>query len=115
MDCIFCKIFQGAIPSKKVFENDKVLAFHDINPKAPVHILVIHKVHTPSVSETDEAHSFIFADLFNAVRIIADELSLNEKGYRLIINNGKAAGQEVFHVHVHILAGVESLGVMVAD
>jgi histidine triad (HIT) family protein len=113
MNCIFCKIFNGQIPSKKVYESDKILAFHDINPKAPIHILVIHKDHTPSVSETDSAHSYIFADIFDAVRIIADKLSLNEMGYRLIINNGKAAGQEVFHVHVHIIGGVESLGGMV--
>ena len=113
MDCLFCKIYQGAIPAKKVFENDNVIAFHDINPKAPVHILVIHKVHTPSVSETDSEHSYIFADIFDAIRIIADELSLNEMGYRLIINNGKAAGQEVFHVHVHIIGGVASLGTMI--
>lgn len=112
MDCIFCKILEGKIPSTKVFENDKVLAFRDINPQAPEHILVIHKVHTASISETPADHAYIFADIFAAVREIAHQLHLPEKGYRVIVNNGRAAGQEVFHLHIHILGGQDFLGPM---
>jgi histidine triad (HIT) family protein len=86
------------------------VAFKDINPQAPVHILVIHKVHTPSVSETPSETSYIFADMFDAVREIANKFDLDKLGYRMIINNGKASGQLVFHVHIHILGGQENLG-----
>jgi len=110
MECLFCKIIKNEIPSTKVYENDKVVAFNDINPQAPVHILVIHKLHTPTVSETPQESSFIFEDIFNAVREIAQKFSLDTYGYRLIINNGKASGQLVYHVHVHILGGKENLG-----
>jgi len=114
MNCLFCRIIKGEIPSTKVFENDKVVAFHDIHPKAPVHLLVIHKEHTPSITETPHEKSYIFGDIFDAVREIALQLKLDEKGYRIIVNNGKAAGQEVFHLHIHILGGVDSLGTMLA-
>jgi histidine triad (HIT) family protein len=114
MSCLFCRIIKGEIPSTKVFENEKVVAFKDINPKAPIHLLVIHKDHTPSISETPHDQSYIFADIFDAVREIAKQLNLDEKGYRVIVNNGKAAGQEVFHLHIHILGGVDSLGLMLA-
>lgn len=112
MDCIFCKILEGKIPSTKVFENDKVLAFRDINPKAPEHILVIHRLHTESISATAPDQAYIFADIFSAVREIAAKLGLDEKGYRVLVNNGKAAGQEVFHVHIHIFGGKDNLGPM---
>lgn len=115
MDCLFCKIIAGEIPSTKVFENEKVFAFRDISPKAPVHILVVHRDHTPSISETPDAQMSIFSDIFSAVRTIADEQVLDEKGYRVIVNNGKAAGQMVFHVHIHILGGKDNLGPMLCD
>jgi len=112
MDCIFCKIRDGVIPSTKVFENDRVLAFRDISPKAPVHILVIHREHTQSISATPADKAYIFADIFSAVREIAGHLGLDEQGYRVLVNNGQAAGQEVPHVHIHILGGKDSLGPM---
>jgi histidine triad (HIT) family protein len=114
MDCIFCKILKGEIPSRKVLENSKITAFYDISPKAPVHILVIHREHTVSISETPRDKGYIFADIFSAIAEIAESLGLNDDGYRVIINNGKAAGQEVFHLHAHILAGKENLGPMLA-
>jgi histidine triad (HIT) family protein len=110
MDCLFCGILEGKIPSTKVFDNGRVYAFLDIHPQAPVHILVIHREHTASLSETPDDKSFIFSDIFSAVRQIAEQEHLNEKGYRVVFNNGRAAGQMVFHVHAHILAGKESLG-----
>ena len=110
MECLFCRIIKGEVPSTKVYETDKVVAFKDINPQAPVHILVIHMIHTPSVSETPSESSYIFADMFDAVREIAKKFDLDTLGYRMIINNGKASGQLVFHVHIHILGGQENLG-----
>lgn len=114
MDCIFCKIINGDIPSEKVYEDEKVFAFKDINPVAPVHVLVVPKVHIESVNDIDESNSSIMADLFVAAKKIADDLGLVENGYRIIINNGKIAGQEVPHLHVHILSGNDYLGPMIS-
>jgi histidine triad (HIT) family protein len=114
MDCLFCKILNGEIPSNKYFENDSVYAFADIHPQAPVHILVIHKIHTENISSTPDDQTYIFSDIFNAIKTIAEQEKLNEKGYRVIFNNGKAAGQVVYHMHAHILGGAESLGPMLA-
>jgi len=100
-DCLFCKIIAGDIPSNKAAETDKSLAFHDIAPQAPVHVLVIAKHHTASISETTD--NSIFADLMGGVRDVARQLNLGD--YRVILNNGAAAGQSVFHLHAHILAG----------
>lgn len=114
MDCLFCKIKDGEIPSKKYYENDNVYAFADINPQAPVHILVIHKIHTENISSTPEEQAFVYSDIFNAIKRIAEQENLSENGYRVIINNGKAAGQLVYHMHAHILGGAESLGPMLS-
>lgn len=105
MDDLFVKIIKGEIPSQKVFENDKVYAFKDIHPKAPVHILVVHKQQTQNIIDTGPELSHIYSDLFLAVREIALQLGLDKNGFRTIINNGPDAGQEVYHMHVHILAG----------
>jgi histidine triad (HIT) family protein len=115
MDCLFCKIISGEVPSTRVFENNKIFAFKDISPKSPVHILVIHKEHTPSISETPDSMMSIFSDIFSAVSEISKNLKLDEKGYRIIINNGKAAGQMVAHVHIHILGGKDNLGPMLCE
>lgn len=100
-NCLFCKILTGQIPSNKAAETDCVFAFHDIAPQAPTHVLVIHKTHTASLSETEDNR--IFADLLGGARDIAKQLGLND--YRLVINNGAEAGQSVFHLHAHLLAG----------
>jgi len=115
MNCIFCKIVSNDIPAKIVYENDTVLAFNDINPTAPEHILVIPKNHIGSVEEISSNDPEIIASMFEAVKEIAKIKNLNENGYRLIINNGKAAGQEVFHLHIHILGGRTNLGPMLAN
>lgn len=114
MDCLFCKILNGAIPSKKFFENDNVYAFADINPQAPIHILVIHKIHTENISSTPDDQAYIYSDIFKAIKAIAEQEKLNDKGYRVLLNNGKAAGQEVYHMHAHIFGGADSLGPMLA-
>lgn len=104
-DCLFCKIVDGVIPSNKVYEDDTVLAFRDINPQAPVHILVIPKQHIASAAEVNEENASAVADCFKAIAKIAEQENL-ERGFRLISNVGEDAGQTVKHLHFHILAGV---------
>ncbi|HRX16348.1 MAG TPA: histidine triad nucleotide-binding protein [Spirochaetota bacterium] len=105
MDDLFVKIINGEIPSKKVFENDKVYAFEDINPKAPVHVLVVHKEPTENINDTGLDKAYIYSDLFLAAREIAKKLNIDKTGFRTIINSGPDSGQEVYHMHVHILGG----------
>jgi len=99
MECIFCKIVKGEIPSKKVLENDKFLAFHDINPIAPIHVLIIPKEH---FSKFDETPNETFSEMAEFIKEVAKALNITD--YRLITNNGKNAGQEVFHLHIHMVA-----------
>jgi len=102
-DCLFCKIIEGAVPSSKVFEDDSVLAFNDINPKAPVHVLVIPKQHIPTLADTKDA-SFL-GEFMNKVNHVANDVLKLEAGYRVVINVREGGGQEVFHLHAHILGG----------
>ena len=104
-DCIFCKIIKGEIPSTKVYEDDNVLAFKDINPAAPIHILVVPKQHIEDVLEINEGNKKILEDVFLAINKIAKKLGIDKDGFRVITNCGKDAGQEVMHLHFHILAG----------
>ncbi len=100
--CVFCKIVAGEIPSNKVLENDEFVAFHDINPIAPVHILVIPKVH---VENFQSVSGELMAKMTPFIQSVAKELCLDQTGYRLIVNNGKDGGQEVPHLHFHLLGG----------
>ncbi len=102
MDCIFCKIIAGEIPSSKVYEDDKVLAFNDINPAAPVHILVIPKKHIESAVALSDEDDALIAHIFKVIRQIAKEQGL-ENGFRLVSNVGADGGQTVKHLHFHIL------------
>ena len=101
-DCLFCKIVNGEIPCSKVYEDDMVLAFNDINPAAPSHVLIIPKKHFPNFVSVDD--EYILA-IRNAVKIITAQLGLDEKGYRLVFNTGDDGGQTVHHLHCHILGG----------
>lgn len=112
MDDLFLKIIKGEIPSTKVYENDKVYAFNDINPKAPHHVLIVHKEATENINDTGEDKAYIYSDLFLAVREIAKQLGIDKSGYRTIINNGPDGGQEVYHMHIHLLGG-EAIGPLV--
>ena len=103
-NCIFCKIIRGEIPSSKVFENDKVLGFKDINPVAPTHILIVPKVHIDSIDSISETNCQVLSDIFLAIRTVAAEQGLTD-GYRVVSNVGAAAGQTVEHLHFHILGG----------
>lgn len=100
-DCIFCKIANHEIPTTPVFENDKVIAFNDLNPQAPTHILVIPKQHVASISDVKDLT--IMQDLFDAIQQITKQNNI--KDFRTVINTGAEAGQTVFHLHIHILAG----------
>jgi len=104
MDCIFCKIAAGEIPSTKVYEDEKILAFRDIAPMAPTHILVIPKAHIGSVAEITAENAQIVSHIFTVIPQIAKEEGL-ETGYRVVSNCGEDAGQTVHHLHFHILGG----------
>ncbi len=103
-DCIFCKIAAGEIPSNKVYEDDQVLAFYDLNPNAKVHVLVIPKEHIANVAEIDETNSAVVAHIFEVIAKLAKELNL-DKGFRVVSNCKEYAGQSVFHLHFHLLGG----------
>jgi len=105
LGCIFCKIVQKQIPAKIVYEDDKVLAFEDAEPKAPVHILIVSKEHIPTVNDLNESHNEILGALFAAAKKIAAENKIAAKGYRLVMNTNAEAGQSVYHIHLHILGG----------
>ncbi|WP_024831424.1 histidine triad nucleotide-binding protein [Ruminiclostridium josui] len=104
-DCIFCKIIKGEIPSKKVYETEKVYAFYDIKPEAPIHVLIVPKVHISSHNELNPENVDVMKDIHLAANEIAKELGISESGYRLINNCGEAAGQTVFHLHYHLVGG----------
>ena len=104
MDCLFCKIVNGEIPSSKVYEDDTVLAFNDINPEAPVHILLIPKVHITSMADIDSANSAVVAHIFEVAAQIAREKGFAD-GFRVVSNCGDSAGQTVKHLHFHLMAG----------
>ena len=103
MDCLFCKMVVGDIPVKKVYEDETVLAFHDIDPQAPVHFLVIPKQHMASPSDITAENSAVGAHIFEVIAKIAQEMQL-ENGYRVVSNCGKDGGQSVHHLHFHVLA-----------
>ena len=104
-DCIFCKIVKGEIPSTKVYEDEEILAFKDINPAAPIHILVIPKKHIKSLVELEKEDEILVGKIYTVINKIAEAQGVKEKGYRVIVNCGKDGGQEVGHLHFHLLAG----------
>ena len=104
-NCIFCKIIRGEIPSNKIFEDDEILAFHDINPAAPVHFLVIPKQHISNILETKEADSALLGKLVFRAQKLAAALGCEENGFRLVVNCKSHGCQSVDHLHVHILGG----------
>ena len=107
-NCIFCKIVRGEIPSKKVYEDDEILAFHDINPLAPVHFMVIPKRHVDSLSNVGEGHGDVLGKIMMLAPKLAKEQGCKD-GFRTIINTGRVARQEVSHLHIHIIGGPEML------
>jgi histidine triad (HIT) family protein len=108
-DCIFCKIVRGEIPCRKVFEDADMLAFHDINPWAPVHFLIIPKQHVVSLAEVDTSHQALLGKIFTKAGELARSQGLTD-GFRTVVNSGRIGNQEVYHLHVHILGGPDPLG-----
>ncbi|MFH1190442.1 MAG: histidine triad nucleotide-binding protein [Candidatus Omnitrophota bacterium] len=104
-DCIFCKIARKEIPAKIVFEGRKLLAFEDVNPQAPTHILIIPKDHIERVSDLAEGDARLIADLVLSAKSLAERKRIHLSGYRIVLNCGGDAGQEVFHLHLHLLGG----------
>ncbi len=111
-NCIFCKIVRDEIPTKKIYEDDDVIAFNDINPAAPVHILLIPKLHIASLSETEESHLNLLGKMLLLIPKLAKDHGCTD-GYRTIINTGRVGGQEVLHLHIHIIGGKERLSAMI--
>ena len=105
MDCIFCKIIEGAIPSQKVLETDTVLAFHDIQPAAPAHVLLIPKKHIATMNDVTPEDASVIGDIALAAQRVAEQLGIKDKGYRLINNCNDEGGQVVYHLHFHLLGG----------
>jgi histidine triad (HIT) family protein len=104
-DCLFCKIRDNEIPADIVYENDDVLAFNDVNPHAPVHILIIPRKHISTINDLHDGDELIMGKLFSAAKTIAQQKGVSDDGFRLVVNCNKGAGQTVFHIHMHLLAG----------
>lgn len=105
MDCIFCKIVNGEIPSKKVYEDEHVVAFHDINPIAPVHVLMIPKKHIQSVMAIEPEDKELIGHLHLSLQKVAEELGVHDQGFRIVTNIGEHGQQTVFHLHYHLIGG----------
>ena len=103
-DCLFCKIVRGEIPCRKVYEDNEVLAFYDINPVAPVHFILVPKLHLDSLVEAGDAHTALLGKMMLLAPRLAKEQGLDH-GFRTVINTGKGGGQEIFHLHIHIIGG----------
>lgn len=104
-DCLFCKIIDKKIPAEIVFENDTLLAFKDIEPQAPVHILIITKEHISTLNNLNKNHKELLGDILLTAKQLAIEYKIDEDGYRTVFNCNKKGGQEVYHIHLHLLGG----------
>ncbi|MDZ7798638.1 MAG: histidine triad nucleotide-binding protein [Patescibacteria group bacterium] len=104
-DCLFCKIIAGEMPSKIEYQDEEVIVFHDINPKAPVHLLILPKEHLKNINDFSEKEGSLGDKLFLTAKKMAKKMNVDKSGYRLVINNGLDAGQEINHLHIHLLGG----------
>ena len=104
-DCLFCKMVRGEIKPDTVFETDDVLAFRDINPQAPTHVLVVPKQHISTINDLETDHEALIGKLYLAAQEVARKEGISESGYRTVMNCGEGAGQSVFHIHLHVLGG----------
>ena len=105
MECIFCQIAAGKVPSEILYQDEKVLTFLDINPQAPIHLLIIPKTHIPSLTHLSEGESSLIGHMAKVANQLARERGISERGYRLVINSGEEGGQAVPHLHMHLLGG----------
>ncbi len=106
-DCLFCKIIAREIPAEIIYENDHILAFKDINPKAPVHLLIVPKKHYDTLNDIPDNEMEIIVDIHRTLKYLASKHGVAESGYRTIVNTNKEAGQEVFHLHYHLIGGCQ--------
>ncbi len=113
-DCIFCKIIKREIPSSIVYEDNEIIAFRDVNPQAPIHILVIPKKHISSLVDLKEEDEVVVGRIYTVINKIAQQEGIDKKGFRVIVNCGEDGGQEVKHLHFHILGG-KKLGVKICE
>ncbi|MBI3379294.1 histidine triad nucleotide-binding protein [Candidatus Gottesmanbacteria bacterium] len=104
-DCIFCKIIKGEIPAKFVYQDELMVGFYDISPKAPVHVLVMPKKHLESLRSVNDGEKDLMGEVILTVHNVAKKLGIDKGGYKVVINNGEGAGQLVFHLHLHLLGG----------
>ena len=104
-DCVFCRIVRKELPAKIVYEDERILAFEDIRPKAPVHVLIIPKAHFASLNEAPGGSEALLGEIVLRARAIAKEKGVGETGYRVVLNTARDSGQEVFHIHFHVLGG----------
>lgn len=109
-DCLFCKIVSGDIPSARVYEDDKVIAFNDINPQAPIHILIIPREHIATTNDLSSEHNALLGHMINTAKQIAHDQGIAEDGYRLIFNCNEQGGQTVYHIHLHLMGGRQLRG-----
>jgi len=103
--CIFCRIVAKEVQSKIAYEDEDVFAFHDINPQAPVHVLIVPRKHIPSLNEASEEEQILLGKMMLVAQKLAKELGVAENGYRLVLNTNRGAGQSIFHIHLHLLGG----------
>lgn len=106
-DCIFCKMVKGEIQTNKVYEDEEILAFYDINPATPIHILVIPKKHIDCIAHIEKEDERIIGKIYGVINKIAEDKGFKENGFRVIVNSGKDSGQEIMHLHFHVLAGTK--------
>ena len=106
-DCLFCKIVEGTIPSDKVYEDNDFLAFKDINPQSPLHVLVVPKKHVEKLADCGQEEKDLLSGLMLTANRVAKELGIDQSGYRVTINSGKEGGQVVFHLHLHLMGGAK--------
>ena len=104
-DCLFCKIAAGELPSNKVYEDENVFAFHDLNPKAPTHVLIIPRQHIATINDIQPENSALVGQLYLTAKQIAQDMGFSDAGYRVVMNCNQDAGQTVFHIHLHLLGG----------
>ena len=105
VDCLFCKMVNGEIKPDVVYENEAILAFRDINPQAPVHVLVVPKKHIATLNDLEPEHDVLVGEMYLTAKKVAGKLGIAESGYRTVMNCNEGAGQSVFHLHLHILGG----------
>jgi histidine triad (HIT) family protein len=104
-DCLFCQIVKGDIPAERVYEDEDIIAFNDISPQAPTHVLIIPKAHIATMNDLTDEHAALYGRLALTAQHIAKDLGLADDGYRVVMNCNKHGGQEVYHIHLHLLAG----------